>query len=432
MAFLLFILPIAMFVLWLEHPQHWFELSDEKYRTLFLYGLAWVAGMLGGTLFSIKWLYHSVAKQSWHLDRRLWRFFTPHISGGLAFIMIALISSGLFRVFDRRALESPPLVVGVAFLTGYFSDSAAAKFAEIGNMLFGQQPRISCDDLTRRIAWCTTLRDASPLRYPGGKWRISSLFERVILLNRLAGCDYFEPYAGGASLALSLLFANRVAEIHLNDLDPAIYAFWHVVLKRNNDLRELIESTEVTSDEWIRQKQMCKKGPAAGTLAFGFATFFLNRTNYSGILNGGMIGGKAQDGAWKLDARFNKPELIRRIKRIGSYKNRIHLSRFDAIDFLSRIKPSRDSLVYLDPPYYNAGAELYLNAYRPKDHAAVRRSVGHLDAPWIVSYDDVPEIRSLYRTVRSRRLELLHTARSSKLGREVLFFSPQLRIPTRR
>lgn len=273
------------------------------------------------------------------------------------------------------------------------------------------------------------MRDASPLRYPGGKWRFSTFFEQIICFNRLDSCDYFEPYAGGASLALSLLFANHVAEIHLNDLDPAVHAFWKIALTRNKDLRDLIDSTEITPEEWIRQKEIYKQGRAASILDLGFALFFLNRTNHSGILNAGMIGGRAQEGKWKVDARFNKPELIRRIKRIGSYRHRIHLTQLDAIDFLNQTKPSRNSLVYLDPPYYKAGARLYLNAYGPGDHAEVRKTVKKLSASWVVSYDDVPAIRKLYRSVRSRHLSLQHTARSSKLGKEVLFFSPRLKIP---
>lgn len=276
------------------------------------------------------------------------------------------------------------------------------------------------------------MRDASPLRYPGGKWRFSPFFERILTLNRLSNCNYFEPYAGGASLALSLLFSNYVAEIHLNDLDPAVHAFWKTVLTRNKDLRDLIDSSEVTPDEWVRQKTIYKQGRTAGVLALGFAMFFLNRTNHSGILNGGMIGGQAQKGRWKVDARFNKPELLRRIKRIDSYKSRIHLTQLDAIDFLSHMKPSQNSLVYLDPPYYKVGARLYLNAYGPGDHEEVRKSVRELAASWVVSYDDVPPIRKLYKSVRSRHLILQHTARCSKVGKEVLFFSKNLKIPAYR
>jgi hypothetical protein len=140
-AFYLFVLlllvPILMLVFWLDYPNRWFGLSDARYGSVVKYALAWLGGVLGGTLFDIKWLYHAVARQVWHLDRRLWRLFTPHISGGLAFAMVALISSGMLRVFDRQAPHSRSLVVAVAFLVGYFSDSAVAKLSEIAETLFG-------------------------------------------------------------------------------------------------------------------------------------------------------------------------------------------------------------------------------------------------------------------------------------------------------
>jgi hypothetical protein len=137
LGFFLLAAPLAMLILWLEYPKHWLRLSDQSYRHLLHFGMAWLGGTLGGTLFDVKWLYHSVARQLWHLDRRLWRLFTPHISGGLAFAMVALIGSGLVRIFDSRAVNSLSSVVGISFLVGYFSDSAIAKLTEVAETLFG-------------------------------------------------------------------------------------------------------------------------------------------------------------------------------------------------------------------------------------------------------------------------------------------------------
>ena len=255
------------------------------------------------------------------------------------------------------------------------------------------------------------MRNASPLRYPGGKWRFAPFFERLIALNFEQPPVYIEPYAGGASLALSLLLSGKVSEVFLNDLDPAIHAFWHSILKQTDNFIELLNKTPVTPPEWRRQKKIYADGLAAGRLKLGFATFFLNRTNHSGILNGGMIGGKDQSGDWKVDARFNRSELLSRIKRIAICRDRIHLSNRDAGDFVGDHRRSKGKLMYLDPPYYCAGQRLYLNAYRPGDHAQVRDKVLKFRCNWVVSYDDVPEIRKLYTTQRSRRITLLHTAR---------------------
>lgn len=137
LALLLFSIPIILLLFWLDYPQKWVGLSDQKYKTILKYGTAWLGGTLGGTLFDIKWLYHCIARQIWHLDRRLWRLMTPHISGGLAFVFIALISSGVLRIFDSQAMDSLSMVVGVSFLVGYFSDSAVAKLTEIADTIFG-------------------------------------------------------------------------------------------------------------------------------------------------------------------------------------------------------------------------------------------------------------------------------------------------------
>jgi DNA adenine methylase len=273
------------------------------------------------------------------------------------------------------------------------------------------------------------MRNASPLRYPGGKWRFFLFFEKLISENFETGPVYIEPYAGGASLALSLLFADKVKEIYLNDIDPAIYAFWHSVMNHNDRFCELVQITSVTPYEWSRQREIYRQGGRLGKFPLGFATFFLNRTNHSGILNGGMIGGKSQQGKWRIDARFNRAELVRRLILIASFRSRIHLSCMDAMDFLRHHRRGRNKLIYLDPPYFGPGRRLYYNAYGPNDHADVRNRISELPCPWLISYDDIQPIRKLYRKFRWRRVQWRHTARASRQGHEIIYFSPQLIIP---
>lgn len=259
---------------------------------------------------------------------------------------------------------------------------------------------------------------------------MAPFFFRLIDVNRLDGVDYAEPYAGGASLALTLLLRGKVGAIYLNDLDIAIFSFWRAVLDQSDRFMERILSVEVTPSEWARQREIYRDGASADPFALGFATFFLNRTNHSGIMNGGMIGGKSQSGEWKLDARFNKEDLIARIARLAEQRSRIHVSNLDALTFLERLRRRRrQPLIYLDPPYFKKGPDLYLNAYGPNDHLKVRRAVERIDAPWVVSYDDVPEIRHLYRGTKVRPFDLLHHARAIRTGSEVLFFSNSLRVP---
>jgi DNA adenine methylase len=243
--------------------------------------------------------------------------------------------------------------------------------------------------------------------------------------------EYIEPYAGGASLALSLLIGGDVSRLWLNDLDPAIHACWHSILNQNERFCQAIERTPITSEEWRRQKLIYSQGTQNDKFSLGFSTFFLNRTNHSGILNGGMIGGRSQTGKWLVDARFNRAELVRRIRQIAEHRKCIKLTCLDAKILLKRLRRASDCLVYLDPPYVTAGKALYMNFYKEADHTSVRDSVAALKLKWIVSYDDVPMVRRLYKGYRPRRLELPHTARVAKLGKEVLFFSSDSMIPSR-
>jgi DNA adenine methylase len=271
----------------------------------------------------------------------------------------------------------------------------------------------------------------SPLRYPGGKARLFPFFARVLSTNQLFERDYCEPYAGGAGLALRLLVDGYVKSVRLNDIDPAIYAFWRAVLDHNEAFCALIERTELSIAEWHHQKELWRSCDRDDHLTLGFATFFLNRTNRSGIIyGGGPIGGFQQTGAWKLDVRLVKHNQIANLKRLNRYRGSINVSNLDAIDFVSACFEREDALLYLDPPYYVKGRKLYTNSYQDADHVKIRELLDiHPERDWIVSYDDCPRIREIYSSYEPVTYSLNYSAGSKSVGREVIFASPTIEIP---
>jgi DNA adenine methylase len=275
-------------------------------------------------------------------------------------------------------------------------------------------------------------RGASPLRYPGGKTSMLDLVSTTLRLNGLERGHYAEPYAGGCGLALSLLYGGFVADIHINDIDPAIWSFWHCALTATDALVELVEKTPVTVEEWHRQRAINKAGDLNDPLALGFSAFFLNRTNRSGVIgSGGIIGGLNQTGNYLIDCRFNREDLSRRIRRVSRYADRIHLSRSDAVVFLDHCeaKLPANTLMFIDPPYFKKGPELYTNFYKPDDHAKLAAKVLKIALPWVVTYDDVPEIRRLYRDRRQYAFGINYSLNEKRVGAELLVVSKGLRVP---
>lgn len=270
----------------------------------------------------------------------------------------------------------------------------------------------------------------TPLRYPGGKARLSQYVIDIMRMNGLVGGHYVEPYAGGAAIALTLLYLECADHIHLNDLNRSVHAFWRSVLDENDAFIEKVRTTPITLEERLRQKGI-QRDASASTLELGFSTFFLNRTNRSGILAGGVIGGNAQAGEWKIDARFNKEDLIKRIRKVGFYKSRISLYNQDAVQFLRGEAPTLPdrTLIYLDPPYYSKGQKLYQNHYKPDDHAGIAALVSNIRQRWLVSYDNVPEIMELYSAYDQETFALSWSARSRYEGSEIMIFGPDVIKP---
>jgi len=267
----------------------------------------------------------------------------------------------------------------------------------------------------------------TPLRYPGGKGKLAAYVKSLLKTNNLLDGEYVEPYCGGAAVGLELLFHEYVSRIHINDISKPVWAFWKSVLDYTDELCKLVRDTPLTVRTWDKQKRIFASPKQASTLELGFATFYLNRTNRSGVLNGGVIGGRDQSGKWKIDARFNRQELIFRIESIARLRDRIRLTRMDAMKFLAAKAESlpERTLIFLDPPYFEKGRDLYYDFYEPNDHAAIYNMlVGALKAKrWIVSYDNVTPIRKMYKERQRLVYEVGYSTRYARAGAEVMFFS---------
>jgi len=273
---------------------------------------------------------------------------------------------------------------------------------------------------------------ASPLRYPGGKSAMAGLLSEIRRLNRLGDHAIAEPFAGGAGAALTLLYLEETPEIHVNDADPAIHDFWWTLVSRPQPFVDMLSKTRVSMAEWRRQRDVYRDRGRVSRVRRGFSAFYLNRCNRSGIImNGGPIGGVKQTGRWKLNARFNKPELLRRCGKVTEYRDRIHVSCKDGVEFIGSLDED-STFFFIDPPYFVKGQTLYLNALDQEYHSALsERLKAMTNAVWVLTYDDCPEIRRMYREWATiRPFSLRYTASKRRSGKELLIVPKWMRLPT--
>lgn len=274
------------------------------------------------------------------------------------------------------------------------------------------------------------IKTYSPLRYPGGKSRLVDFMKSIIDDNDLKGGTYIEPFSGGAAIALALAIDGYMSKVIINDYDRSVYAFWYSILNFTDDFIDKIYRIPVTIEEWQRQREIQTNKQEANLLDLGVSTFFLNRTNHSGVLTAGAIGGVGQEGRYKIDARFNKENLIQRVLKIAKYRNKFIVHNEDARDLLCRYRHfPKKNLVYLDPPYFVKGKELYSNFFSVKDHVILSEVVKkRKNMNWLVTYDNHSFIYNLYSESPSMTYALPYCAGAIKHGEEILFYKKGLNI----
>ncbi len=272
----------------------------------------------------------------------------------------------------------------------------------------------------------------SPLRYPGGKGKLAKFMKYMIDQLGHGGGTYIEPFAGGAGVAIELLLQGGVSRIVINDYDKGIWSFWKAVLTETDRFIEQLAVVPLTMEEWNRQRNICLTRNNKYSFELGFATFYMNRTNRSGIVKGGVIGGMDQSGSWKMDARFKREDLIRRIESIAERKSHIKLYNKDINSFIIRYIPlyEENALVYFDPPYLKKGKQLYMNYFQLEDHVRIEKAIrDYVKCDWIITYDKASEIESIYKGYSMRLYDLNYSVSSKCKASELMIFKEGIKVP---
>lgn len=281
----------------------------------------------------------------------------------------------------------------------------------------------------------------SPLRYPGGKTQLYTFISYIIEENNYT--TFYELCAGGANLSLLLLKNKIVNKVIINDYDKGIYSLFFNTLNYPKKLIELIKTVPFDfNDEYspsflayyhkIKKHYNDNLNQYTNTdINLAFETLFLNRTNYSGIIiKSNPIGGLQQNGKYKLNCRFNKKALIKKINLIHTFKNNIILKNQDINQFLASNKFNQNTLIFIDPPYVKQGNSLYTCGFNSKQHQQLADNIKKIKSPYIITYDDDKLIQNIYSHQNMYYYSLKYSSNNKNKGNhfELMITSSNLHL----
>lgn len=277
----------------------------------------------------------------------------------------------------------------------------------------------------------------NPLRYPGAKSKLIPYIQKLLEIQNLIGCTFYEAYAGSAAVSFGLLENSIISKAVINEIDPLIYNFWYSVMNHPDELVELIEDANITIDTWKEMSRYRNSDYLANktSVQIGFAGLFLNRTNFSGILKANPLGGMDQTSQYKIDCRFNKNNIIKSIIKLSSFANCIELYNLDAISFLqtcTKYRRNKNTFVYIDPPYYDKGPSLYRFYYKDEQHQELANFIKKKAYPWLISYDDSFKIKKMYDKSKQQPIYLDYSVNTKRTAKELLISNleiPPMELP---
>lgn len=244
-----------------------------------------------------------------------------------------------------------------------------------------------------------SLNILSPLRYPGAKRRLAVFVAEVLKLNNLKPKLLVEPFAGSLSVSLQLLQGGHVEKIAIGEKDPLVASFWKVAFNQTSWLKKEIQEIPITLERWkyFRNNNFTNDRERA------LACLFLNRTSFSGILahSAGPIGGQKQESEYKIDCRFNKEMLSKRLDKLAALKKKVvfieNKGWEGTLEKASSLGYKKNEIFYyLDPPFYFKADKLYRHFFNDDDHQKLHDAIMKEKSPWLLSYDMAEAIVEKY------------------------------------
>jgi DNA adenine methylase len=254
---------------------------------------------------------------------------------------------------------------------------------------FLEQPRLS-----DRIINVASVPQRSPFRYPGGKTWLVPYLRRWLASLPAHPAEFVEPFAGGASIGLTVAFEELAAHVTLIELDEQVAAVWQAILGEHGTwLAHRIANFQLTATNVER----ALSAPARSIHEKAFQTILKNRVNRSGILAPGAGKIKNGEGGKGLNSRWYPATLQKRILDIVAIRERLTFEQADGLTVLRQMAQHAEAVFFIDPPYTaggkRAGSRLYLHS--ELDHQTLFDVASQLKGDVLMTYDDAQEVRQL-------------------------------------
>lgn len=258
------------------------------------------------------------------------------------------------------------------------------------------------------------------IRYPGSKAKLAKeLFQMFppelhSLWSQSLGFEYREPFFGAGAVGFDVLqMISHSCTAWLNDADPGMVALWRSVQTNPQRLCDMIHTFKPSAEKFYEYKEQ-DDAEIADEVERGFVKLALHRLSFSGLgyRAGGPIGGATQQSSkYNVSCRWNPERMISDVvslhKRMKRFRGRV---RITCGDFMPLIADApKGSFIYLDPPYYDKGPQLYKFSMTHDDHVRLANALRECKATWVLSYDDHDAIRELYSWAKFIELKAFKT-----------------------